>query len=99
MSSPSGITNVPVTPRAISNANAIYGKDLGGERGKTVRRKPDRVREDGVITITRNILSQIRSVTLAADMMFVNGAPFMVTILRKIRLQTDEHLLTRTAES
>ena len=31
--------------------------------------------------------------------MFVNGAPFMVTIWRKIRLRTAEHLLTRTAES
>ncbi len=62
-------------------------------------RRKDRVREDGVITILRNILSQIRSVTLAADVMFVNGAPFMVTISRKIQLRTAEHLLTRTAES
>jgi len=38
VSGPSGITNVPVTPHAISNANAIYGKDLGGVRGKTVRK-------------------------------------------------------------
>ncbi len=30
VSGSSGITNVPVTAHAISNANAIYGKDLGG---------------------------------------------------------------------
>ncbi len=30
VSGPSGITNVSVTAHAISNANAIYVKDLGG---------------------------------------------------------------------
>ncbi len=64
-----------------------------------MRGKLERAREDGVITIPRNILSQIRSVTLAADVMFVNGAPFMVTISRKIRLRTAEHLSTLTVES
>ncbi len=73
-------------------------KIYGGVRGKTVRRKPDRAREDGIITIPRN-LSQIRSVRLAADVMFANGAPFMVTISRKIRLQIAEHLSTCTTES
>ncbi len=30
VSGPSGFTNVPVTAHVISNANAIYGKGLGG---------------------------------------------------------------------
>ncbi len=64
-----------------------------------MRVKPDRAREDGIITIPRNILTQIQSVTLAADVMFVNGAPFMVTISRKIQLRTADHLITCTAES
>ncbi len=34
VSGPSGITNVPVTAHTISNANAIYGKDLGGYGGR-----------------------------------------------------------------
>ena len=86
VSNASGITNLPFHALVVANANAVYGKDLGGGgRGKTVSGKQERAWEDGVITAPRNILSQIRSVTLAADVMFVNGTPFMVTISR-IRL-------------
>ncbi len=52
-----------------------------------------------MINIPWNVLSQIQSVTLAADVMFVNGASFMVTISRKIRLRTAEHISTHTTES
>ena len=34
--------------------------------------------------------------TLAADVMFVNSVPFLVTISRRIRLRTSEYLPSRT---
>jgi hypothetical protein len=37
-------------------------------------------------------------VTLTADLMFVSGIPFLVTLSRGIRLYTAEYMLTRTAD-
>ncbi len=41
VSNASGITNLPFHALAVANTDAIYGKDLGGGRGKTVRKKPE----------------------------------------------------------
>jgi hypothetical protein len=37
------ILNCPVTPGAVQNANRIFGPDLAGVRGRTVRRPPESV--------------------------------------------------------
>jgi hypothetical protein len=37
------ISNCPVTPNAVQNAHRIFGPDLAGVRGRTVRRPPDSV--------------------------------------------------------
>ena len=36
--------------------------------------------------------------TLTADIMFVNGVAFLMTLSRRIRLVTAEHIPTRTAK-
>ncbi len=41
----------------------------------------------------------IRSVTLAVNVMFVNGALSLLTISRKIRLRTVDHIATYTTAS
>lgn len=67
-------------------------------RGKTVRMKPDRVRTDvGAVEVPRGIYDQHQFVTLTADVMFVNGVAFLVTLSRQIRLRTAEHIPTRSA--
>ena len=51
VSNASGITNLPFHALAVANADALYGKDLGGVRGETVRGKPERAREEGIVSI------------------------------------------------
>ena len=36
--------------------------------------------------------------TLTSDVMFVNGMPFLITLSRRIRLLTVEHIPSRTAK-
>jgi hypothetical protein len=87
----------PVTLSDIKNAHTIFGTDIAGLRGRTVRRKPDRVVPD-VVTIPRDLVLLHKSVVLTADIMFVNGWPFLLTRSRKIQLITVEYLPNRTAK-
>ena len=66
------LANCPVTVQDITNAHAIFGPDLPGVRGKTVRRKPSRV-EPQYVAIPDDFHKLHRFVTLTADVMFVNG--------------------------
>ncbi len=91
------ILNCPVTPTAMQNAKRIFGPNLAGVRGRTVRRPPESVTTNH-IKIPRAILVQHEWVTLAADVMFVNGVPFLVSISRGINLVTAEHTPSRTAK-
>ena len=90
------IANCPVTVSDVQHANQIFGPDLAGLRGKTVRRKPDHVTID-YVEVPRDFLDRHRNVTLTADVMFVNGLPFLITLSRGINLVTVEFATTRTA--
>jgi hypothetical protein len=97
------VSNTNVVPNCtfnstdLTNARAIYGPDRGGLRGKTVRKKPDKVRPE-FITIPRELYEKVVDVTLTADVMFVNGLPFFITQSRGIRMLTIEFLPNRTKE-
>jgi hypothetical protein len=73
------ISNCPVTPTAVQNTNQIFDPNLAGVRGQTVRRPPDSVTTNHV-KIPRAILEQHPRVTLAVDVMFVNGVPFLASV-------------------
>jgi hypothetical protein len=73
------IDNCPVTPSDIKNAHTI----IAGLRGRTVRRKPDRVVPD-LVTIPRDLVLLHKSIVLTADIMFVNGWPFLLTRSRRV---------------
>ena len=88
------VKNATFTVQDISNARAIYGPLLENTRGKTVRRKPERVE---VMRVDHDFHKINRFVTLTADVMFVNGNKFLVTLSRRIRLFTAEFILTSTA--
>lgn len=90
------LPNCPVTVDDIRNAHTIFGPDLASLRGKTVRRKPEHVRTD-YVAIPKDIIAMNADVTLVADVMFVNGIAFLVTLSRRINLITIEHAPTRTA--
>lgn len=90
------IANSPVTVKDIHNANRIFGPDLANLRGKTTRTKPEHVRVE-YINIPQDFVKTHKYVTLVADVMFVNGLPFLVTSSRGISLLTIEFLNSRTA--
>ncbi len=89
------LKDCPITNSDIIHAHKIFGPNLPNLRGKTVRRKPERVRTE-YVDIPRVILDVHGSVTLVADVMFVNDVPFLVSSSRNINLITIEHAPQRT---
>ena len=83
------ISNWPVTPTPVQNSHQIFGPDLTGIRGRTTRRPPDSVTAN-YVQIPRVILERHQLVTLAVDVMFVNGVPFLVSMTRGLNLVTTE---------
>jgi hypothetical protein len=98
VSSHTGVTNIPVLHTDITNARNIFGRNLAAVRGKTVRSTPERVNTE-LLAIPDDYHRLHRFVTLAVDVMFVNGLAFLVTISRDIRLRTAEYLPTWTAKA
>jgi len=90
------LPDCPITTADIVNAHKIFDTDLANLRGKTVRRRPEHVSGE-IIDIPQQILDNQSNVTLAANVMFVNGAPFLVSSSRNINLTTIEHAPQRTA--
>jgi hypothetical protein len=91
------ILNCPVTPSAVQKANRIFGPDLAGVRGRTVRRPPESVTTN-YVQIPHALLERHQRVTLAVNVMFVNRVPFLVSVARGLNLVTAEHMPTRTAK-
>ncbi len=91
------LPNCNITPNDIKHANDIFGPDLAGIRGKTTRRKPERV-EGGVVGIPARIVEANKFVWLAGDVMFVDGIAFVVTVSRGLKFITTHYLPTRTAD-
>jgi hypothetical protein len=83
VSSTNAVRNMDISVSAITNARQLFGPDLGGVRGKTVRRRPAAVRPE-YVGIPDDLYERIKNVTLTADVMFVNGLPFLVTLSRDI---------------
>jgi hypothetical protein len=88
------LPNCPVTKADILAAEHIFGPDVGSLKGKTVRRRPH-LAKPTVEPLPPQIMSRYRNVTLAADVMHVNGVPMLVTISRHIRFATVEALPNR----
>jgi hypothetical protein len=90
------LKDCPITNTDIIHAHKIFGPDLPNLRGKTVRHKPERV-WTGYVDILCVILDVHGRVTLVADVMFLNGVPFLVSNSRNINLITIEHTPQHTA--
>jgi hypothetical protein len=84
------VEDCPITNDNIKNAHTIFGTDLTTIKGKTVRRRTKWVITD-YVNISRLLVEDNQQVTLAADAMFVNSVPFLVSLSRNINLITIEH--------
>jgi hypothetical protein len=92
------ITNCPLTTHNVTNARTIFGPDLASVRGKTVRRTPAPVVAE-YVAVPRALVEANKVVTLAADVFFVDGTAFLLTVSRRIKFVTAEHVPVRTALS
>ena len=85
------LPNCPITRKDILAAEAMFGRNVGSLKGKTVWQKPTRV-EGFSVDIPSSITSRYRSIVLASDIMFVNKIPFFMSISRHIKFGTAEML-------
>ena len=95
--SSNSVKNCRVKVSDVTNARIIFGPNLDRLGGATTRQQPVRV-EAEYIGIPRDIYERHMLVTLTADVMFVNGIAFLVTLSRDIRLFSCEHVPSRTAK-
>ena len=96
VNSPS-LKNCPVTVQDITNSREIFGPDLPGLQGRSTRQKPKRVVPE-YMGIPWAIYERYKYVTLTADVMFVNGIAFLVSLSRRSRFYTCGHVLNRKAK-
>ncbi len=74
------IANCPVSTSDVTNACAIFGLDLASVRGKTVRWTPAPVVAE-YMAVPRSLVESNRMLTLAANVFFVDGTPFLLTVV------------------
>ncbi|KAL7503385.1 hypothetical protein ACHAXN_001183 [Cyclotella atomus] len=91
------IQNCPITVEAVDHSNKLFGPDLAGVRGRTVREKQAHVHVE-YVQIPRSIMERFQHVAIAVDVMFVKGVPFLVSVARGINLITSEFTPLRTAK-
>ena len=81
----------PVRPKHITNVAHAFGPLIAGLEGTTTRRASARVHFVGK-SVPDDCYHLQRFVTLAADVIFVNRVSFLVTLARRIKLYTVEHI-------
>ena len=81
------IKKCPITSSGVINAPTMFGPNLSGNRGNTIRHKPDRVVMD-YLAVPKCFLKLHRFVTLLEYLMFVSDAPFLITMSRGIKFVT-----------
>ena len=72
------------------------GPDLAGLQGRSTREKPTRV-VPVYMGIPKGIYERYKYIVLTADVMFVNGIVFLVSLSRGIGLYTTENVPNRKA--
>ena len=77
------LPNCPFTRANMVAAEHIFGHDVGSIKGKTVR-QPPHVVDTYTEPVPKEIMERYQKVTIASDVMLVNGLPFLVTISRNI---------------
>eukprot|EP00536_Pseudo-nitzschia_multiseries_P005984 jgi/Psemu1/14155/gm1.14155_g len=77
------LVNCPVTPGNVRLMNKILGPSIAGLKGKTTRQKKQTV-EPEIVPMPEHIWEQYMAITLAIDIMYIKGIPFLNSISRNI---------------
>ena len=92
------IRNCSITPSDIANAKEIFGSALASVQGETVHHTPTPVVGD-YIAVPCSLVKWNRIITMAADVFFVDGTAFLITLSRNVKFITAEHTPVRTAKA
>ena len=84
----------PVIIADICNANNIYRCDVPTLKGKNVRQQPKRVQAE-CIEAPDSMNEKIGNLTVADDVMFANGIPFVVSVSGGVNLKMVEYVIRR----
>lgn len=90
------LKNCPLTIDDWENAKVIFGPSVPRLKGTSRRMKPTRA-EPEYIRIPRDLVDMNKYVTLVADVMFVCGLPFLISLSRRIRFVTLQYMPNRSA--
>ena len=90
------IENCSISTSDMSNARTIFGPDLPIVRGETVRQTLVLVVAE-YISVPRSLVKTNRINTLVADVFFEDRTPFLLTVARRWKFVTAEHVPVRTA--
>lgn len=90
------LKNCTLTMDDYENAKTIFGPSVPRLKGTSVRGKPIRA-EPNYVRIPRELILMNKYVTLVADVMFVCGLPFLISLSRRLRFVTLEFMPRRTA--
>ena len=72
----------------------MFGQNLAGTRGMPVQHNQDRLVMD-YVAVPKIILKWHRFVTLIEYVIFLNGAPFLITISRGVMFVNVKHMPNR----
>ena len=92
------LENCNISERDIINAEQIFGKDIYAIKGKTVRKVPAPV-EINYIEVPEDIFDKYKDVTISADIMYVQGIMFFVSVSKHIKFTTEEIIDNRSAKT
>jgi hypothetical protein len=73
------IANCPFSLSDVTNAKIIYGPDIPRTQGATLRRRPALV-VTNYVAVPRLLVEANKVITLAADVFFVDGTVFLLTV-------------------
>ena len=89
------IPKSPVTTYDFTNSHTRFGTNLAGIRDKKVQQNTDRAVMD-YIAIPKNFMKLHKSVTLTADVMFVNVTLLLINMSHGIKFVTAKQIPLRT---
>ena len=92
------IPNCPITLDDIKNSNTIFGPTVSSLKEKMLRWKPKPV-VSSYVKILKESLQLYKTVSVAADILFVNGMAFLVIISRNLKFTILQYIGKMTTDN